>query len=177
MIRQHNEKIEKAAIYTIANALEALRVDEHIENAVGHLIVMDFTQTDPGDIWDGSIESAVTEDDTFGDLFGEFILTDHRFGGDTVHYRDEFRHNARAKALLSGRMQMPTGMALASAPFRIRQGDGSYQGGTYFDGVVIGFSGIPAEYDEAMADIYLALLFACAQRGLLEARQKRNFID
>ena len=75
------------------------------------------------------------------------------------------------KARLAFRTSMNTGAVITQAAHKMRVGDVVYQGGVYYDGLVVASSGAQAALDEAVSSMIAAQLSAYCQMVVSEQQK------
>jgi hypothetical protein len=155
------KKLADKAIQHVLPAILAMMESKTAKRHALHIVVMEplSTPTDPGG-------------------FNRAILTEYFIKQDGVEWEHPFNKFARLKTELTWKNRRDSAEIRNAAPWLFQAGDFKYAGAVIRDGIIVGVSGVQAEYDQMYAEwIAAAIKAECLLRANEALLDKEFFIE
>ena len=101
-------------------------------------------------------------------FFEQAILYEESFGAPREEWERPFDEFARAKAMLSWRTGMDTHLVQQRFPHLYNEGDITFGGGVYRDGIVVGVSGVQWFFDQMFAELTVSACKALSIQRMID---------
>jgi len=103
-------------------------------------------------------------------FFEQAILYEESFGAPREEWERPFDEFARAKAMLSWRTGMDTHLVQQRFPHLYNEGDITFGGGVYRDGIVVGVSGVQWFFDQMFAELTVSACKALSIQRMIDVQ-------
>jgi len=102
--------------------------------------------------------------------FEQAVLYEESFGEPREEWERPFDEFARAKAMLSWRTGMDTHLVQQRFPHLYNEGDITFGGGVYRDGIVVGVSGVQWFFDQMFAELTVSACKALSIQRMIDVQ-------